>query len=198
MADQAAYTKLVSDLTEHDRRYYVEASPTISDAEYDKLYKELLSIEAAHPDWIVAWSPSQRAGHAPISEFPKVTRTTAMLSLDNTYNEGELQAFFDRAVKGLDGEVPVFSVEPKIDGFGIELTYEGGLLTLAATRGDGRVGEDVTTNVRIMVRGIPMQLLSLDTRLSACASCVLSTKLSLNFGLDGQFLRGAFSCSGVR
>jgi len=158
MADKAAYDKLVSELTEHDRRYYVEANPTISDAEYDKLYKELLAIEAAHPDWIAAWSPSQRAGHAPISEFPKVTRAVAMLSLDNTYNEDELRAFYDRAVKGLDGEVPVFSVEPKIDGFGIELTYEQGLLTLAATRGDGRIGEDVTTNVKIMVRGIPMRL----------------------------------------
>lgn len=158
MADQSRYVQLVADLTEHDRRYYVDANPTISDAEYDKLYKELVSIEAGHPDWIVPWSPSQRAGHSPISEFPKVTRATAMLSLDNTYNEGELQAFFDRAVKGLDGEVPVFSVEPKIDGFGIELTYENGLLTLAATRGDGRIGEDVTTNVKIMVRGIPMQL----------------------------------------
>jgi len=158
MADLASYTQLVSDLTEHDRRYYVDANPTISDVEYDKLYQELLSIEAANPAWLVSWSPSQRAGHAPISEFPKVTRATAMLSLDNTYNEAELQAFFDRAVKGLDGDVPVFSVEPKIDGFGIELTYEQGLLSLAATRGDGRIGEDVTTNVKIMVRGIPMQL----------------------------------------
>jgi DNA ligase (NAD+) len=158
MSDQGAYQKLVADLTEHDRRYYVEANPTISDAEYDKLYKELVALEKANPSWIVPWSPSQRAGHAPISEFPKVTRAVAMLSLDNTYNEEELQAFFDRAVKGLDGEVPVFSVEPKIDGFGIELTYEQGLLTLAATRGDGRIGEDVTPNVKIMVRGIPMQL----------------------------------------
>ena len=158
MADQSRYVQLVGELTEHDRRYYVEANPTISDAEYDKLYKELVSLETAHPDWIVPWSPSQRAGHAPISEFPKVTRAVAMLSLDNTYNEDELKAFFDRAVKGLDGEVPVFSVEPKIDGFGIELTYEQGLLTLAATRGDGRIGEDVTANVKIMVRGIPMQL----------------------------------------
>ena len=158
MADQSRYAQLVGELTEHDRRYYVEANPTISDVEYDKLYKELVALEKANPAWIVPWSPSQRAGHAPISEFPKVTRAVAMLSLDNTYNEDELQAFFDRAVKGLDGEVPVFSVEPKIDGFGIELTYEQGLLALAATRGDGRIGEDVTTNVKIMVRGIPLQL----------------------------------------
>ncbi len=81
-----------------------------------------------------------------------------MLSLDNTYSEDELRAFFDRVVKGLDGEVPTFSIEPKIDGFGIELTYKAGVLVLAATRGDGRVGEDVTANVRAAVKGVPMRL----------------------------------------
>jgi len=158
MADHATYDTLVAELTEHDRKYYVEANPTISDVEYDRMFKQLVALESEHPDWVVPWSPSQRAGHAPISEFPKVERAVAMLSLDNTYDETELRAFFDRAVKGLDGEVPVFSVEPKIDGFGIELTYEQGTLTLAATRGDGRIGEDVTTNVKIMVRGIPLKL----------------------------------------
>ena len=73
---------------------------------------------------MVAWSPTQRVGHAPVSEFPKVERPVAMLSLDNTYDEDELRAFYDRVVKGLDGDVPVFSIEPKIDGFGIELTYK--------------------------------------------------------------------------
>jgi DNA ligase (NAD+) len=155
---KAEYLALVDELNEHDRRYYVDANPTISDVEYDKLHRQLLDLEAKHPDWVVSYSPSRRAGHAPISEFPKVTRSVAMLSLDNTYNEDELQAFYDRAVKGLDGELPVFAVEPKIDGFGIELTYKQGLLTLAATRGDGRIGEDVTPNVKIMVHGIPMQL----------------------------------------
>jgi len=153
-----AYLRLVDELTEHDRRYYVEANPTVSDVEYDKLSKQLVAIEAAHPDWIVTWSPSQRVGHAAVSEFPKVTRPVAMLSLDNSYNPDDLRAFFDRVVKGLDGDVPVFSIEPKIDGFGIELTYDDqGLLALAATRGDGRIGEDVTANVR-MVKGVPLRL----------------------------------------
>ncbi|MGN6105541.1 MAG: NAD-dependent DNA ligase LigA, partial [Kofleriaceae bacterium] len=151
------YLKLVDEMTEHDRRYYVDAAPTISDFEYDQLNQQLRAIEAAHGDWIVEWSPSQRAGHAPISEFPKVTRPVAMLSLDNTYGEDDLRAFFDRVVKGLDGDVPVFSIEPKIDGFGIELTYERGLLALAATRGDGRIGEDVTANAR-MVKGVALRL----------------------------------------
>jgi DNA ligase (NAD+) len=151
------YLALVDEMTEHDRRYYVEASPTISDAEYDRLNQRLRALEAAHPDWVVAWSPTKRVGHAPISSFAKVERPVAMLSLDNTYDEADLKAFFDRVVKGLDGDVPVFSIEPKIDGFGIELTYQAGVLTLGATRGDGRVGEDVTANVR-MVKGVALRL----------------------------------------
>jgi len=158
VAERDAYLRLVDELTEHDRRYYVDANPTISDLEYDKLAKQLVAIEAAHPDWIVPWSPSQRVGHTAVSEFPKVTRPVAMLSLDNSYDLEDLRAFYDRVVKGLDGDVPVFSIEPKIDGFGIELTYDAdGLLALAATRGDGRVGEDVTANVR-MVKGVPLRL----------------------------------------
>jgi DNA ligase (NAD+) len=154
---RAEYLALVDELTEHDRRYYVEANPTISDVEYDRLNQQLRAVEAEHPDWVVEWSPTRRIGHAPVSDFPKVHRPVAMLSLDNTYDEEELKAFFDRVVKGLDGDVPVFSVEPKIDGFGIELVYKDGTLTLGATRGDGRIGEDVTANVR-MVRGVALRL----------------------------------------
>ena len=157
MDPRQAYLALVDELTEHDRRYYVEANPTISDVEYDRLAKQLGEIEARHPDWIVPWSPSQRIGHAVISEFPKVTRPVAMLSLDNSYDLEDLRAFYDRVVKGLGGDVPVFAIEPKIDGFGIELTYKQGLLVLGATRGDGRIGEDVTANVR-MVKGVALRL----------------------------------------
>ena len=157
MTDQARYTQLVDELTEHDRRYYVDAKPTISDGEYDKLVRSLRELEGSHPDWVVAWSPTQRVGHAPVSEFAKVERPVAMLSLDNTYSEDELRAFYDRVVKGLDGDVPAFSIEPKIDGFGIELTYKGGVLVLGATRGDGRIGEDVTANVK-MVKGVALRL----------------------------------------
>jgi DNA ligase (NAD+) len=151
------YLALVDELSEHDRRYYVEAAPAISDVEYDKLLVKLRALEKGHKDWVVEWSPTQRVGHAPVSEFPKVERPVAMLSLDNTYSEEDLRAFYDRVVKGLDGDVPVFSVEPKIDGFGIELTYKKGMLTLGATRGDGRIGEDVTANVK-MVKGVALKL----------------------------------------
>jgi DNA ligase (NAD+) len=153
----AEYLALVAELTEHDRRYYELAAPTISDREYDHLAASLRAVERDHPDWVVAWSPTQRVGHTPLSGFTKVVRPVPMLSLDNTYDEADLRGFFDRVVKGLDGVVPRFSIEPKIDGFGIELTYAAGLLTLAATRGDGTIGEDVTANVRT-IRTIPVRL----------------------------------------
>jgi DNA ligase (NAD+) len=151
------YQTLVRELSEHDRRYYVEMAPAVSDAEYDRLYRELRSIEAAHADWISADSPSQRVAPAPITAFPKVVRAVPMLSLDNAYSEGELREFYDRVIKGLHDETPAFVVEPKIDGIGIELTYEGGRFTLGATRGDGRVGEEITANLRT-VRSLPLTL----------------------------------------
>ncbi len=151
------YHALANELIEHDRRYYTEANPTISDVEYDQLTRTLRAYEEANPGEIVDWSPTRKVGHQPASSFPKVERPVAMLSLDNTYGEEDLRAFYDRVVKGLDGEVPVFSIEPKIDGFGIELTYTKGLLTLGATRGDGRIGEDVTPNVRV-VKGVASKL----------------------------------------
>ncbi len=156
-SSEQEYHALAEQILEHDRRYYVEANPTISDVEYDALARALRAYEEAHPAHIVAWSPTRQVGHTPASEFPKVERPVAMLSLDNTYGEDDLRAFYERVVKGLDGEVPGFSIEPKIDGFGIELTYVQGLLTLAATRGDGRIGEDVTGNART-VHGVAPKL----------------------------------------
>jgi len=152
-----AYLALVDELTEHDRRYYVEAAPTISDVEYDRLLVRLRELEAAHPDWMVAWSPTRRVGHTPVSSFPKFTRKQPMLSLDNTYDEAELRAFHDRVRKGLDGDEPTYVVEPKVDGFSIELTYEDGVFVRGVTRGDGTTGEVVTDNLRT-VRGVALRL----------------------------------------
>ena len=159
------YEELAKELTDHNQRYYVEAAPIISDYEYDKLLDKLRKIEREHPDWVVDWSPTQRVGHEPLSSFPKVVRDVPMLSLDNTYDEAELKAFHERVLRGLGVElddpavasIVTYVVEPKIDGFGIELTYTKGLLTLAATRGDGTTGEDVTANIRT-VRGVPLRL----------------------------------------
>lgn len=153
----AEYEALARELTAHDRRYYVDAAPTISDVEYDRLLVRLRAIEAEHPAWVVPWSPTRRVGHTPADGFAKVVRPVPMLSLDNTYDEGDLRDFHDRVVKGLGGDHPTYSIEPKIDGFGIELTYVGGELRLAATRGDGTIGEDVTVNVRT-IRAIPVRL----------------------------------------
>ena len=131
--------------------------PIIPDVEYDRLYHELRDLEAAHPDWIDPNSPTQRVAPMPISAFPKVVRDVPMLSLDNTYSPTELQAFYDRVIKGLHGETPRFMVEPKIDGISIELQYVDGRFVQGATRGDGRVGEDITVNLRTL-RSLPLTL----------------------------------------
>jgi DNA ligase (NAD+) len=151
------YRELVEQLREHDRRYYVEMAPVITDVEYDRLFRELVDLEAAHPGWVTADSPTQRVAPAPVSDFPKVFRDHPMLSLDNTYSREELLAFCDRVTKGLGQSATAFVVEPKIDGIGIELTYEAGRFVLGATRGDGRIGEDVTANLRTL-RSLPLSL----------------------------------------
>ena len=118
--NREAYEKLAAQIADHNRRYYAEASPTISDQEYDGLVRQLLEVERSHPEWIVSWSPSLRVGFEPISGFEKITRDVPMLSLDNTYNADDLRDFFKRVCKGLEREGIRFSLEPKIDGFGIE------------------------------------------------------------------------------
>jgi DNA ligase (NAD+) len=148
------YQALARAILEHDRRYYADNDPIIADVEYDRLLRELRDLEAAHPDWVVAWSPTQRVGYAPISEFPKVVRAVPMLSLDNTYSETDLRDFDERVAKGLEGATVEYVVEPKIDGIGIELYFEHGAFTRGLTRGDGRVGEDVTSNLRT-IRSLP-------------------------------------------
>jgi DNA ligase (NAD+) len=151
------YRTLVRQLQEHDRRYYVEMAPIITDVEYDRLLRELADLEAAHPAWIAPDSPTQRVAPAPVSDFPKVVREIPMLSLDNTYSREELLAFCERVTKGLGETATAFVVEPKIDGISVELTYRDGRFVLGATRGDGRIGEDVTTNLRT-VKSLPLSL----------------------------------------
>lgn len=161
LTSPAEYAELAAELLEHDRRYYVDSEPSISDFEYDLLRKELERTEAAHPDWIVAHSPTRRVGHAPLSAFAKVVRAVPMLSLDNTYSEGDLREFGERVARGLQAagisDPPTYVLEPKIDGIGIELRYEDGVFTLGATRGDGQTGEDVTQNLRT-IKNLPLLL----------------------------------------
>ncbi len=153
----ARHVQLVSEITEHDRRYHIDNRPTVSDREYDALLTELRALEEQHPKLVVPWSPTQRVGHTPVSEFHKVIRAVPMLSLDNTYNQEDVRVFCDRVARGLGGEEPRWVVEPKIDGIGIEVSYEAGMYTRGATRGDGRVGDDITANLKT-VRVLPMRL----------------------------------------
>ncbi len=159
MVDELSHIQqLRRDINAHNRRYYVDAMPTISDREYDELLKQLKALEAKHPEAITPDSPTQRVGGEPIDGFQTIVHTHRMLSIDNTYDQAELNAWIDRVNKNLGTEaIPPCMVEPKIDGIAISLRYESGLLTQALTRGDGRQGDDITHNVRT-IGAIPLRL----------------------------------------
>jgi DNA ligase (NAD+) len=141
----------------HDHLYYVEARPEISDREYDRLYAELKDLEAEHPELVTADSPTQRVGGEPIEGFRTVRHSEPMLSIDNTYNADDLREFDRRVHKLLGGEAVSYVVEVKIDGVAIALTYQEGLFTVGATRGDGVQGDDVTHNLKT-IRGLPLAI----------------------------------------
>ena len=158
MTPAARIERLRQDIRRHEELYYVQASPEISDAEFDALMNELKSLEQAHPDLLTPDSPTQRVGGRPAEGFATVEHIQPMLSLDNAYDEDDLRAFDERVRKGLELETsPAYVAELKIDGLSIALTYEDGRLVRGATRGDGVRGEDVTHNVRT-VRAIPLSL----------------------------------------
>jgi len=141
----------------HNYQYYVDAKPEISDREFDKLMEELKHLEEAHPELITPDSPTQRVGGQPIDSFRTVKHREPMLSIENTYNAGELREFDKRVRKALAGEPVTYVVELKIDGVAISLTYENGLFKVGATRGDGVRGDDVTHNLKT-IRGLPLRL----------------------------------------
>lgn len=147
--------KLRRELLEHAKRYYVEDNPIISDYEYDKMYAELLRLEAENPQWFDPESPTQRIGGKPLDKFQKVTHTVQMNSLSDVFSYDELHEFLERIAQNISA--PLYSVEPKIDGLSVSLRYENGIFVQGATRGDGFVGEDVTQNLRT-VFSIPMKL----------------------------------------
>ncbi len=145
-------------LHHHNYLYYVEAAPEISDREFDQLLKELQDLEAAHPELITPDSPTQRVGGQPLEQFATVRHRVPMLSIDNTYDADELREFDRRIHKMLGRSEPVrYVVEPKIDGVAISLTYEDGLFTVGATRGDGERGDDVTQNLKT-IHSLPLRL----------------------------------------
>ena len=151
---------LTTDINAAAYRYYVLDAPTISDAAYDRLMRELETIESAFPDLIANDSPTQRVGAKPLEIFEPLPHPSPMLSLQNAFSDNELKEFDERVHKllGIRGSIE-YMVEPKLDGLAIEIIYEGGVLTVAATRGDGIIGENVTQNVRT-IRSIPLRLVA--------------------------------------
>jgi DNA ligase (NAD+) len=151
--------KLRDEIRRHDDLYYVANAPEISDREYDELMEKLQKLEEANPELITPDSPTQRVGGRPAEGFPEVVHTRQMLSLDNSYNIDELRAFDDRCRRLADGRKLEYVAELKIDGLSLSLQYEDGLLIRGVTRGDGRIGEDVTQNART-IRSVPLRLKS--------------------------------------
>jgi DNA ligase (NAD+) len=149
--------QLRDEIRGHDKLYYEEAAPIISDREYDRLYKVLVELETQFPDLVTADSPTQRVGGKPLKAFEQVPHLIPMLSLDNTYSEEEVKSFYARMQRLLpDEEIPVV-VEPKVDGVAVSLTYEKGRLRRAATRGDGTMGDNITQNI-LTIRSVPERL----------------------------------------
>ncbi|HEX6828705.1 MAG TPA: NAD-dependent DNA ligase LigA [Burkholderiales bacterium] len=141
----------------NNHRYYVLDAPTITDAEFDRLFRELQELEAQHSELATPDSPTRRVGAKPLDEFPAVPHATPMLSLNNAFEEAEVAAFDRRVREGLGLERVEYAVEPKFDGLAVGLSYENGMLARGATRGDGYTGEDVTQNLRT-IRAIPLRL----------------------------------------
>lgn len=145
-------------LHEHAHRYYVLDAPTISDGEYDLLFQELLALEKAHPELITADSPSQRVGGAPLDRFNQVEHRVPMLSLENAFSDDDLLDFEAKLLRFLSRDITLsYVAEPKLDGLAVELVYEEGILVLGSTRGDGKIGEDITGQLRT-VKAIPLRL----------------------------------------
>lgn len=150
------YNALIEEIERHNHLYYNLDQPSISDSDYDQLMRQLVEMEALHPEMKRADSPSQRVGGAALSAFNQVTHPVRMLSLDNAYNEADLMDFERRAVQELSQQ-PAYVLEYKIDGLSVALTYEAGIFVRGATRGDGSIGEDVTENLKT-VKSIPLRL----------------------------------------
>jgi len=149
--------QLRREIEEHNRRYYEEAAPTISDREYDRLYQELVALEARFLQLVSPDSPTQQVGGKPLQAFAQIPHRVPMLSLDNTYSEKEVASFYARIMRLLPNEKIPVVIEPKVDGVAVSLLYENGRLRHAATRGDGSVGDDITQNIKT-IRSIPHHL----------------------------------------
>ncbi|MCI0746123.1 MAG: NAD-dependent DNA ligase LigA [Verrucomicrobia subdivision 3 bacterium] len=151
------HAELAAEIRSHDYAYYVTANPVITDRDYDRLYKELVDLEAQFPNLVTPDSPTQRVGGAPLKEFQPVQHLLPMMSLDNTYSEAEVRQFVARVERLLPRETLAWVVEPKVDGVAVSVRYENGVLTVGATRGDGTTGDDITANLRT-IKSLPLNL----------------------------------------
>ena len=156
-AAQSEAQRLRAELERHNYQYYVLDRPLISDAEYDRMFRQLQQLESEHPELVDSESPTQRVGGSPLPEFRQIAHRTPMLSLNNAFSEEEVTGFDRRVREGLKQEDVEYLAEPKFDGLAISLTYERGKFVQGATRGDGSAGEDVTPNLRT-VKSIPLRL----------------------------------------
>ena len=161
MDDAKKIEQLRAEIRRHDHLYYVEDRPEISDRQYDQLIDDLEALEARHPELATPDSPTRRVGGMPIAGFRSVAHAQPMLSIDNTYSHDEVREFDARVKKALPGRKFHYMVDPKVDGLAMSLRYEKGLLVLAATRGDGVTGDDVTENVRT-IKSVPLRLIGKD------------------------------------
>jgi DNA ligase (NAD+) len=187
MSPKKEIEKLRAALERHNRLYYIEASPEISDYEFDQLLRRLQALEAEHPEFFDANSPSQRVGGALIESFAPVVHDPPMLSIENAYSKEELREWHERVLRGLGREVVEYEAELKIDGVSIALLYENGKLARGATRGDGARGDDVTPNVRT-VRAIPLTIDTKIARLEVRGEIYISKRdfAKINEGLDEE------------
>ena len=157
---RARLSSLRREIEEHNRRYYDQARPTVSDAEYDALFRELREIEEAHPEWVTPDSPTQRVGEKSTTGFRSVRHALPMLSLDNLFAKDGidgLKKFVASVERAVPGEPLEWLVEPKVDGLAVSLRYEGGHFTAGATRGDGEQGDDITANLKT-IRSLPLRI----------------------------------------
>jgi DNA ligase (NAD+) len=152
------YIYIQEQIRSNDYEYYILDRPSISDHQYDELFKELKQIELAHPDWITSESPSQRVGIKPSTDFATFKHFKQMLSLANAFNADDIENFHDRILKNLGNKEQIeYFCEPKMDGAAVSLIYERGILARGVTRGDGTIGEDITSNIRT-IRSVPLSL----------------------------------------
>jgi DNA ligase (NAD+) len=157
VSSKAEYEALCDEIWHHNRCYFQEAAPEISDEEFDALVRLLEKTESEHPEWISPTSPTQRLGEKPLEGFQEVTHEEPMLSLEKAFEKEELVAFYDRVARLIDRFHPAFFGEVKMDGLAISATYEKGQLVRAVTRGDGKVGSDITQNFKT-IKGIPLRI----------------------------------------